>query len=479
VVAWFIPFLVGMFSSALVGPALAPVQTKIAQTFSGVLQPSIPDPSTLVVLRWKRKIDEETFYSLMRLNGFSRDNATLLFHSQARVMDADALVSALWRGIITEAEYYEKMHALGFTREEAEKYERVSRYFPGPADLVRFAVREVYTPEVRAKYGMDEDLPPQFLEEAKKAGMTEEQARNYWAAHWVLPSLSEGYEMLHRGVITEEELKTLMRVQDIMPYWRDRLIKISYEPYTRVDVRRMYAMGVLNRDQVKRAYMDLGYDEEKAERLTEFTVRYEAREELKAATEPILEALRIRDITPEEALDQLKALGLPEERAAALVQKEVVKLENEEREKWADVLSDLYIRGVMDETHFQDSLGKLNLSAQAMERIKTLAELERMKRSEFPSLSDIRRWLMKNLIDISQAKEIMKRMNYPEELINLYIADWTSPVEEPEPKLPSKEDIRLFVRKGIIDEETARALLRMLRYPEPVIDWYLRDWVGG
>jgi hypothetical protein len=48
-----------------------------------------------------------------------------------------------------------------------------------------------------------------------------------------------------------------------------------YNPYTRVDVRRMYGQGILTREQVKRSYMDGGYDDEHAENLTAWTINYE------------------------------------------------------------------------------------------------------------------------------------------------------------------------------------------------------------
>ncbi|GAI28470.1 unnamed protein product, partial [marine sediment metagenome] len=57
---------------------------------------------------------------------------------------------------------------------------------------------------------MDE-YPPEYEEAAKKAGLPPEQAENYWASHWVLPSILQGYEMLHRNVIGSEELGDLFK----------------------------------------------------------------------------------------------------------------------------------------------------------------------------------------------------------------------------------------------------------------------------
>ena len=80
------------------------------------------------------------------------------------------------------------------------------------------------------------------------------------------------FEMLHRRIIDEPKLRQLMAAQDIIPGWRDELIAISYRPYTRVDIRRMHDVGVLDEDEVYEAYQDIGYNDEKARTLTDFTI---------------------------------------------------------------------------------------------------------------------------------------------------------------------------------------------------------------
>ncbi|MBA7557821.1 hypothetical protein ES705_50595 [subsurface metagenome] len=36
--------------------------------------------------------------------------------------------------------------------------------------------------------------------------------------------------MLHRDIVDQDTLKMLLKSLDIMPYWRDRLIQLSYNP---------------------------------------------------------------------------------------------------------------------------------------------------------------------------------------------------------------------------------------------------------
>lgn len=150
---------------------------------------------------------------------------------------------------------------------------------PGAADLVTMELREVFRPEEFAKATQP---PPSgaFVDWMRKQGFAPDWAMRYWAAHWRLPSVEQGYEMYHRlrpGAVppgqefTEADLRTLLKVQDLRPDYHERLVAVSRPPITRVDLRRMFRLGVLDEDGLLSGYMDLGYSEENARALVEFT----------------------------------------------------------------------------------------------------------------------------------------------------------------------------------------------------------------
>jgi len=153
-------------------------------------------------------------------------------------------------------------------------YKELAYQIPPVADIITMAVREAFTPAIAARFGQYQDLPPDFVEWVGKKGLSREWAERYWAAHWSLPSPQQGFEMLHRGVIGEADLDMLMRALDIMPFWRDKLVQIAYRPLSRVDVRRMFALGVLGVSGVRKAYTDLGYNDYNADLMTQFTIKY-------------------------------------------------------------------------------------------------------------------------------------------------------------------------------------------------------------
>lgn len=179
----------------------------------------------------------------------------------------------LWnRGVLDEADVDRALAQSNLKPEWFEAFKERRYFIPTVADLVRFAVREVFTPAIRAQYGLDDEFPSDFEREGLKRGLSPEWARAYWAAHWELPSIEQGYRMLHRSVIDAGELDVLLRTKDVMPYWRERLTEIAYLVPGRVDLRRMFRADVIDEAAVERGYLDLGYAPDAARTLTDFAV---------------------------------------------------------------------------------------------------------------------------------------------------------------------------------------------------------------
>ncbi|GAJ02949.1 unnamed protein product, partial [marine sediment metagenome] len=138
-------------------------------------------------------------------------------------------------------------------------------------------------------------------------------AERYWAAHWSLPSPQQGFEMLHRGVIGFDDLNMLLRALDVMPFWRDKLVEIAYRPLSRVDVRRMFKLGVLDVKGVRKAYTDIGYNPYNADLMTEFTIEYVKEAPKKISTTDALSAYKNHLIEVGELRNMLTDAGIQAE----------------------------------------------------------------------------------------------------------------------------------------------------------------------
>lgn len=195
------------------------------------------------------------------------------------------------RKIITDEEYNKGMRRLGYVdSKHIEHIKQIGEYAPPPQDVVRFMVRDTANKDVVTTFELDKNFDDnyngQLKEWAKWSGVSDEYMKHLWRAHWDVPSPTQLYEMLHRlsaldatdpRYVDINIVRKALVQQDIAPYWVEKFIAISYSPLTRVDVRRAYNIGVLDRAGVKRAYLDNGYNVENAETLTKFTEKEKMR----------------------------------------------------------------------------------------------------------------------------------------------------------------------------------------------------------
>lgn len=212
-----------------------------------------------------------------------------------------------------------ELKRIGIHPDHVKVYKELAYPIPPVADIITMAVREAFSPEIAERFGQYEDFPQPFEDWAAKKGITKEWSQRYWAAHWSLPSTQQGFEMLHRGIIDQTELNMLLRALDIMPFWRDKLTKMAFRRITRVDVRRLYKAGVLTELEVYQSYLDLGYNETNAQRMTDFTIEQALPKEVAITKTAILKAFETNMIDVSETRSMLRDLAVTDETLSFLI----------------------------------------------------------------------------------------------------------------------------------------------------------------
>lgn len=216
--------------------------------------------------------------------GHSQEDSELLMHNAAPKLSPEDILKLAHLGKISPSDVPNRLRELGYNEIDAVNLGYIFQPRPGINDLIQFAVKEVYSPDVAQKFGQYQDFPKTFGEQAKLLGLSEEYAQQYWAAHWQLPGAVMGYDMLHRRIITKDDLQTLLKSLDVMPFWRDKLIQLSYNVVARVDTRRLYAYGIWDKQKVYENYLDEGYSPKDAQDLTTFAVMYDDEQDNKHKT---------------------------------------------------------------------------------------------------------------------------------------------------------------------------------------------------
>jgi len=316
----------------------------------------------------------------------------------------------------------QELKKIGIHPDYSKLYKTLAYPIPPTADLIMMAVREAFTPDVAAKFGQYEDFPAEFEKYAGMRGLSSEWAERYWAAHWNLPSPTQGFEMLHRGVIDRTELNMLLRAQDVMPFWRDKLIEIAYRPLTRVDVRRMYKLGVLDEGEVYEAYLDAGYADENARRMAEFTVKQTLATQMKFKSGDIVKAFVKRMISRSEAVSLLAMIDISYENANQIIQTAEYKREWAFTEQQIRGIRNLYKKKVYDAGTAQGKLAGLNLPS---DQIQILMQQWYYEIKDEPTqtwtTSQTLGFVKKGLITLERGRLELHRIGYDIEHINVYM----------------------------------------------------------
>ena len=254
---------------------------------NGIELPSINDA---LLAHLRGNLSRGAYECLVRVNGGNPLNWQPVLDAARTQLSPFDYVALYRRGKIDAETLWRKLRGAGMYREdEARGIVELSEAIPPITDLVRFMVRDVEDEAVVNRYALDSEFDAKWrgpLREWGRAnGFADDTALRYWRAHWDYPSNTQLFEMFHRLqpdllapdqqhiAVTLDDVKTVLAVNDTLPFWRERLAAISYHPLTRTDAQRMRMTGVLDRAGLIRAFREVGYAPAQAEHLADFTER--------------------------------------------------------------------------------------------------------------------------------------------------------------------------------------------------------------
>jgi|APSaa5957512535_1039671.scaffolds.fasta_scaffold20041_2 hypothetical protein len=250
------------------------------------------------------------------------------------LLNPQQLVENFRRGEMTEEVFREQLLRHGINTENQDRLLFASKFFPGAADLVRFVVKEAFSPEIVADLTKGEPVPQGFIDEMLKLGATEEIAEWFWTAHYDplgRRDFEEMFQRLHPDMLKFREadlkdfgfsaedigvdqdfMKRMYRILDIYPGLRDRLLLIQYSKIPRIDIRRFEDFDILDDDELEFRNREDGRSPNDARKMVLFTKLSNRMKDLRIE-------LRERLLTFDEAVEELIVLGAKPEAAKRLV----------------------------------------------------------------------------------------------------------------------------------------------------------------
>ncbi|GAH34325.1 unnamed protein product, partial [marine sediment metagenome] len=264
----------------------------------------------------KLGFDDPAILGLMELVETRLDPATI-----TRIYNRDRPKwNKLWKDLYDQ----------GLTSDRINIYKELADIIPPLSDMVRFADFGSFDPEIIEMWREFYDAPSWMAEPMALLGVTGEWANKYWFSHWIQPGRYELGELHARELVDDTIVKNAYRTMGYSSYWQERLLELVKRPWTRVDVRRMWDMGTINEEQLRKAYHWLGYYDEWLDGMVLWTKVYVAFPDLMA---------RFKNGWIDEGgvRSELATLGMPEERIETMIQTKIKKAQPERVEGERDL----------------------------------------------------------------------------------------------------------------------------------------------
>lgn len=384
---------------------------------------TLPNPVALLQSAVFRDGLTDDLERAVAIGGIHPDYAPQFIEAVLTKPDVTTIVQYLLRIDPKLSNLEQELGRIGIHPDYHRMFRTLAYPVPPVADLITMAVREAFSPVIAARFGQYEDYPDDLTQFAQQQGISEEWSRRYWAAHWSLPSPQQGFEMLHRGVINEADLNLLLRALDIMPFWRDKLIQISYNPLTRVDVRRMYGLGVLNESELTEAYRAIGYTQQNAERLRDFTIKLTVASQSGLSVAKIVTAYKNAYTTRTEAFNAIGRLGVRGANISEILENADIQLGWKRVQDRIAAIKNLYKKERVTETQARQELTALRLDSDKINLLiqQWLDEVEQEK-TVYLSKTDVLSLIKRNKVTRDRAIQELRLLGYTDERIGLLLS---------------------------------------------------------
>jgi hypothetical protein len=407
--------------SSLLSTALEPLNKEIARQLNKTIKREQLPITESIEAYHKGIISETELREILYTYGFDDTNINRLLQITKPLITVADIISAYRHKEISEEEYHNLLRLHGIDERARKYFEIATKIYPSLSDLVRFAVREVFNNSVVSRFKYSEDMPQQFIEEAKKLGMDEEYAKMYWYAHWELPSVTLGIEMFRRGIISKDEFSELLKLHDIAPAWREKIIEVLYELPTRVDLRRMYRIGVVDENYVYNTYLKLGYDQETAKALTKFTILTEGDEERNLSKAEILNMFEEGIIDEERTLNLIVSIGYSETSAKLIIATKKVEIARKRLKDNIDEIKQRFIANEISEETLHDQLIALGISEAKTANLIKQFKREKAKQAKLLDKDEYIKAYKSKIIDEQELLDYLARLGYDDRHIQILL----------------------------------------------------------
>jgi hypothetical protein len=184
----------------------------------------------------------------------------------------------------------------------------------------------------------------------------------------------------------------------------------------------MYQTGVFkDPTEVLRAYMDIGYNLEKATKLTEFTLREYSESEVNASKTDVLTAYKLGRMTRDEAYQMLLDLDYQDWIADVYLTRIDFEVSNEEAAEVIKYTKTMYVNGQLTKTQVTERLAKIPLPASEISQYLEVWDISREAKEGRPTKAELKSMFTANLLDEADYRRELAGHHLSDDYVDWYV----------------------------------------------------------
>lgn len=408
-----------MFASLTGG--LSPIRRLAEYRADNAARSYLPSPQELASLARVGLVSENAYTENMSKLGVADPLKPVYLEYVRNLPNLGELFNGFWRGVYSDGDFNSQLKRMGYNEKDVKLFVELSKNIPPLQDLIRMLVRDAFNDSASSKYGYDEDYPADIDQYFSKQGYDPSWAKRYWRAHWNLPSPTQVYEMLHRGLIDRATMEELLRISDYPKFWRDKLVGISFNVFTRVDVRRLLQAGLLDEADAEKAYQEMGYDEEKAKLLTKFAVQGVSEKEKDLTRSDVLGMYEDNVIDRGMVEEALVKLGYDNQEAEYLLDRADFNVAKAQRSDMVNYTHERFLAKLIDKTGVITELTGAGLSQNQIDRYLLQWGRSVETNVTLVSKADATKFYVKDYISETDYRSRLQELGFRSDDIDLFV----------------------------------------------------------
>jgi hypothetical protein len=375
-------------------------------------------------------ITKEQWECYVKAAGAYVGPAEQLMQAGRAKLDPTQLDRLFRRDYLQTDEYDKLMREAGVLNDvDKNNIHNLNDQWPTMADTITLMMRDVADEQTIDWSTSDQIFKSKYTGLIKKwfdaNGVPEEMAKQFWRAHWHLPSFTMASEMLQRlrpdkdGVerpVDRDKIRNLLLQDDWHPDWVDYLMDISYKTVTRTDAVRAYNVYKIDDDQLTSRLRDNGYNEESATFYTQYYKRVREIQVRKSSGYPTMRSLNNSYARCELTADQYKQtvakIAISDDQEQYAFEAAELARSVYLRKKTIAAIRRPFVLGIIDDAEAMDRLDIAQIDGECRDELLEIWRLDMLRRDKTISAGALCDMISRGIIDADTYVSALVRVGY-------------------------------------------------------------------